>query len=402
MTAIVKIEGPTEAHRHEYLRFRAVTTPDVDANQRARIVWTVLTNGVAKSYWGASIRHLVAPAEPAKQLSVSAALKKGGPAVSRNIPIRSLQEPPVLHDMVSIDPPVETLPPMSVRQDFGASVGFGPVIKIGSLTQQTGAVRRVGIFCIEAPDDARYRVADHASFKHWSKVIEPTILEESGASFTAVNTYDRASFSYGIIQFAAHTYDADFHAYFREVLQRFPEVQRKFFPEFELRPVKSKQEIFGRNIVGVWSQLTRNGEPDNATFRSFIKPQPKWVTTSEFTFAAKLITATRLNTGLQKLQVEFAVARAKRVMTQLAKYAPVDGLLDELCAWVFDITTQGRATYSQIAGALAKPDPVAALRQFGLEQHAARIKSLERRIVKRRTDGIFGTMTYDKTSGEFK
>src|SRR5215470_11056897 len=65
-------------------------------------------------------------------------------------------------------------------------------------------------------------------FGFWSDFIEPTAFCE-GRSFITLNTYDRARFTFGFAQFAAHVPDGDFVTWFRDMLGQ-PEAT-DYFPD---------------------------------------------------------------------------------------------------------------------------------------------------------------------------
>ena len=85
-------------------------------------------------------------------------------------------------------------------------------------------------------DEARkvlYHASDYESVHpFWCDFIEPTAVCE-WQSFISLNTYDRARFTFGFGQFAAHVPDGDFIRWFRDMLQR-PEVE-DYFPNFEVQ-----------------------------------------------------------------------------------------------------------------------------------------------------------------------
>ena len=78
-----------------------------------------------------------------------------------------------------------------------------------------------------------YRASDHrATFGFWADFIEPTAICE-GQSFLTLNTYDRARFTFGFAQFAAHVPNGDFVTWFREMLSE-PDVN-DYFPDLGLQ-----------------------------------------------------------------------------------------------------------------------------------------------------------------------
>jgi hypothetical protein len=62
------------------------------------------------------------------------------------------------------------------------------------------------------------RHAVRQEYGHWADFIHPTSMAE-GAFYHALNTCDRARFTFSFLQFAAHVPNGDFVLYFRAVLQ---------------------------------------------------------------------------------------------------------------------------------------------------------------------------------------
>lgn len=400
------IAGPTEAYRHEYLGLRATAKPPLSDHERRRVSWTVTTRRKNKPYYGATVRHLVAADEPTDRITIKARVKRETEiTLEGTLDVRVLPripDPGELGSLVALDSPVDDAVPMSRAVVFAASVGLGPMLFVGRRFETPS--ERVGVECSAPPLDATYKSADYASFGHWPAVMEPTVLEESRGAFTAVNTYDAGGFSFGIIQFAAHTYNANFHKLLQRSLKDLPDIRRQYFPELEVRTVEGREELFGRDTAtGVFKRLTTPKKPGNDDFIAFLKPNTKRVTYEEITFAARLIVATRLHASLRRLQVELAVERGKAQFKRLqALPAAIDGQRDDVCAWVFDIGNQGRANNKQIADALAAADPAAELEKLGAATYGTRINRMKSLIAKRLASGLFGNKKYNATTNEFE
>ena len=63
--------------------------------------------------------------------------------------------------------------------------------------------------------------------------IEPTGICESQSSYICLNTYDRARFTFGFLQYAALVPDGDFVTWMRGILQR-PEMV-EWFPDLKVQ-----------------------------------------------------------------------------------------------------------------------------------------------------------------------
>ena len=198
---------------------------------------------------------------------------------------------------------------------------------------------------------------DLPALKHWVDVIACSTDVEGKSAFEALNTYDRASFTFGLIQFGAHTYNDNFHAFLRRAMLAYEEDAKNYFPELRVQG----DDLEHRTSVEPerWVPLTQRSVADNAALRRFIKPDPLKVTVSEVLFAARMIHWTRAQKGLQTLMVEMAVERAKANLRDVSK--EMDGKGIALCAAVFDIRLQGRGSNTQIRKALTSKEPLKAL-----------------------------------------
>src|SRR5678815_4350896 len=93
---------------------------------------------------------------------------------------------------------------------------------------------RVGLMNLRDQSSPIYDPAEYTStFGHWAHFIAPTVKAESRGHFNCLNTYDRAGFTFGFLQFAAHVADGDFVKYFRALLQL--DERTAYFPDLELR-----------------------------------------------------------------------------------------------------------------------------------------------------------------------
>lgn len=80
----------------------------------------------------------------------------------------------------------------------------------------------------------RYRPEDwNEEFNFWPELIYPTAYAESFADFTSMNFWDRAGFTPGFIQLAAHTKD-DLFPLFERLIREIPTEAAKFFPELSI------------------------------------------------------------------------------------------------------------------------------------------------------------------------
>lgn len=80
----------------------------------------------------------------------------------------------------------------------------------------------------------RYQPEDwNEDFNFWPELIYPTAHAESFADFTSMNFWDRAGFTPGFIQLAAHTKD-DLFPLFERLIREIPAETAMFFPELSM------------------------------------------------------------------------------------------------------------------------------------------------------------------------
>jgi hypothetical protein len=245
-----------------------------------------------------------------------------------------------------------------------------------------------------------YSPGDHANLGHWANVIACSTDVEGGGAFEALNTYDRATFTFGLIQFGAHTYNDNFHVFLRSALKRFPQEGGYYFPELRLHKNKVDLELQTDADADAWQPLTQKDVPDNGALRRFIKPLALEVSSSEVLFAARMVHWTRAQPGLRKIMVEMAVDRARANFKGVAD--ALDGKGIAVCAAVFDIRLQGRAkSKKQIEKALGSSNPLDSLLAIkaGTPGEDVRLAHLKTAIEKRFKDS---KVKYDAKTGELK
>jgi hypothetical protein len=246
-----------------------------------------------------------------------------------------------------------------------------------------------------------FRAQDYdRDFDHWPLLLEITGACESGNRFNLVNTYDRAKFTFGFYQLAAHTPRDNLILLFRR-LAELPEF-KSYFPELEIR----NGRLTRRDPSGAYTDLEQemqapNGEMQLLLFMNYLNPTRVPIDRQEVLQAARLIHWTNANSEARRAQVEVAAGILQRKM--LRSYSPklgLDGKSDTICAIVADIFHQGRAGrggYARVKALLAGPDPVEALLNVGRENYPGRCDEL-RRLVK---DGRLGKKVYVAATNEF-
>lgn len=314
----------------------------------------------------------------------------------------------VAHEQVPL--PTKTVQVVLARawskdaQYHGASIQGGPDFLVGrpvpyawtdKMTKKKHAYR--GLALAAADSQFFYVPADYAELGHWAEVIACSTEVEGGGAFEALNTYDTATFTFGLIQFGAHWYNDNFHLLLRQAFEQFPTDAGRYFPELRLHENGIDFEALADADKGIWQRLTNKDDPNNRALRRFIKPVQAEVTASEVLFGARMIHWTRAQPGLRKIMVEMAITRARSNFREVAK--ALDGKGIAVCAAVFDIRLQGRGTLKQINTALGKPAPLDELLTItkGTTGEQQRLKHLRTAIDNRFKDS---KVKYDAKTGE--
>ncbi len=266
----------------------------------------------------------------------------------------------------------------SARADQGSA--FPIAAKVRYLNKKTG-VERFGLsndsgnFGSAQAKALLYKASDFSSiYPFWSDFIEPTAICE-GQSFLSLNTYDRARFTFGFGQFAAHVPDGDFIRWFRDMLQR-PEAL-DYFPNLVVEN--------GR-IVKVEDTKTVPMETKDSTepLQFYLNPTLSEVEDAEVIAAAKLIHWTGRYPEAQLLQVQHMINTARRLMKQADTRLGLDGISADICCIVMDIRHQGRASFDEIQSALQASKPFDTVIEVGGHGEPGRVANLKQALVTRR------------------
>ncbi len=208
----------------------------------------------------------------------------------------------------------------------------------------------------------------------WAQVMAPTIACEGG-SFTAFNSYDRARFTFGIGQFAAHVPDGPFVGLMRRLLT-LAEVQ-PFFPMLTLRDGR----ICRTHSTGV---MPLESARSTARLMLWMNPRRTAIDGAEVDMAARLIHVTRQYRTARLAQIREMMMAFRRYLRRAAGRLPLDGRPASQCCVLADLMHHGRAGRSlwhHAGAALAARDPLAALLAIGADQWPGRVRQLRRAIM---------------------
>jgi hypothetical protein len=227
------------------------------------------------------------------------------------------------------------------------------------------------------------------AYGFWADFIEPTALCEGG-NFLTLNTYDRARFTWGFGQFAAHVPDGDFVRFFRDMLGR-PEAP-DYFPNLHISAGRIAK-LEGERLIPL---ETATG---TAPLMDFLNPSSDAIEDAEVIAAAKLIHWTMNVSAVRELQVLHMVAAFKRMMAEADRRLSLHGQPADLCCVVCDIRHQGRANYAAMQSALMASDPLRALLKLGSIAYESRIRKLKAALAA--SNVVFSNKRWDREAREF-
>lgn len=255
---------------------------------------------------------------------------------------------------------------------------------------------RRGLRNLATKDGPVYRAADWvAEHGHWAYLLQPTAQCESMGSFHCLNSYDRAAFTFGFTQSAAHVPDGDFVKLLRALLA-LPEAS-DYFPYLRLE---------GGRIVYARDGAVKPLETATSTdeLMKYLNPDATSVGEQERITAARFVHWAQHSAAHRAVQVRIAVEVMKDHMKVHAKKVELDGYPDYVCHALCDVYHQGRATYDAARDIMrSAPNRDATYERIldlGKSDYASRIGTLRAEHKKLRTSGVFGR-TYRMASDDF-
>lgn len=366
-TMVTQINSPAEMGVGEVALLEALLSGDLDPASMRCVSWSV------QEFAGAPARPLgrgpnigyvapsyAAPATGGKSAVTVLAHTPGGPTVASEIQIKALRD----YVLPTENKPlaVKVLEPLKIhrgrkaqrtlhRVEIGGMqgamlVGYETTFAVKGKTKEEYnkglALAGDDCLCTYSPDAYRQE------FGAWANVIAPTALCEGNGGLEALNTYDTATFSFGLIQFAANSYGADFYVFLKRLFQSKPDLAALYFPDLQFNGEFTAVDSVDRTKT-IPLTSARTSDKHNPKLRQWIKPVANAVTDQEVDFAARLIHWLRSDSDVRSLVVQMAVERAKvnfanpRLVDSQGK-SILDGKDIGLCSLIFDILVQGRGS----------------------------------------------------------
>ncbi len=237
----------------------------------------------------------------------------------------------------------------------------------------------------------------------WAYLLDVTGFCESKNYLNLINTYDRARFTFGFYQLAAHTPRDNLILLFRAALQ--DEEFKAIFRDLTLKGGK----VFRVAQDGTETDLEEEfydpatDEQQIQRFMAYLNPERNKIDEQEVLQAARVVWWANNSPTCAKIQVRTANAILQRKMSErYARWYDLDGRSDVICAIVADIHHQGRAGKAAVKQALAGSNKVAALLKLGKDKFPERVATLSARIKKWTDVGLMGTKTYRASLNQFE
>jgi hypothetical protein len=189
----------------------------------------------------------------------------------------------------------------------------------------------------------------------WAHFAWPTIMGESAGRHLTVNTYDRARFTFGFYQLAAHTPNDNLILLFRQLLA-LPEA-KDYFPDLTLRNGVVHQVLPNGSLASLETVTTVNRpngkiEKQILGFMNYLNPDTANAGEREVLNAAKLMHWLMNYQSAVDASVRVSIEIMRRKVKSAAKKFGLAGQRPELAIWVSDIIHQSRGGPETIRAAL--------------------------------------------------
>ena len=254
----------------------------------------------------------------------------------------------------------------------------------------------------------RYSIANFvADYGTVAGILGVISAGESSGYFNRLNTYDRAAFTFGFFQLAAHTPNDNLILVFRKAAAA-NAAFKAMFPDLRLVDGVLHRDLGGHS-VSLEKEYPRPGHPQEKNlkdFMTYLNPDGANVDNVELSQSARLIHLANTDDGFNALQVNVAATiTMRKLRSAYSVWYSLNGVSDLICTAIADIHHQGRGTKTQIRDALSSASTVkgkvSALCRVGEADYAERCATLKAALAKAESDGHLGVSVFDKASGLF-
>jgi len=269
-----------------------------------------------------------------------------------------------------------------------------PKFTIGSRTSYLG---NIGLINTAVIPGLVYNPADYVSdYGFWAYFIYPTAMAESKGSYTCLNTYDKAKFTYSFMQYGAHVPNGDFVKFFRKLLT-LPNAA-DYFPKLVLKDSR----IFYKDSTVTLKQL--ESDASTQALMDYLNPTLQEVETQELICSARLVHWATNDPAHRKIQVQTGIQHFKNNKHNYTELFKLQGVPAKVCLVICDIRHQGRGMNSEIANALKTNGnydlAFANLCTIGAAKYASRVATVRETINGLIAAGRFNKK-YDSATNSF-
>ena len=385
MLLVTAVDGPKTAQVGSVVRYvaSAFNQPNPDPASLGKINWEVQCDGVRIS------RSMAAG--PTLEVAIAAEYA-GRTLVAMPFAKSPTDQVSAKTTVIGPEQQIRESANVAVNVDgsrYSAQINDGPAFFVGSDVRYRtlrGLMNTTPGSHIYAPENY------HEKFGLWAYLIAPTVMCESKGSFHCLNTYDRAAFTFGFMQDAAHEPDANFVLMLRRFLLLAD--AQFYFPDLILK----NGHIFQKTPGGAVQLEDRKSSQG---LMNYLNPDPDAVGQQETEVAAKFVHWAENNPENRATQVAFTIEQQRHKYANYAQRYSLDGAEDSVCIVVADIRHQGRAKSSVIEQALKADDPLNALLTIGSTTYASRIETLRQEIEKMMAADILGKHVYNVEKQDF-
>src|SRR5262245_1736060 len=236
----------------------------------------------------------------------------------------------------------------------------------------------------------------------WAYLLDVTASCESRHHFNLINTYDRARFTFGFYQLAAHTPRDNLILLFREALLD-PAFQ-KLFPDLKLVGGRVFRVAADGTVTDLEAEVFEpaTGEHQLRNFMAYLNPERTQIDEQEVLQCARVVWWANQTRACADAQVNVANRILQRKFSErYSEWYDPDGQLDTVCAVIADIHHQGRGTKTAVRAALSAPDKERALLEIGKARYPERIATLSASIQKWKDAGAMGHRRFRAGLNEF-
>jgi hypothetical protein len=255
----------------------------------------------------------------------------------------------------------------------------------------------------------RYTIAAFAGeYDTVAGILGVIAAGESGGYFNRLNTYDRAAFTFGFFQLAAHTPGDNLVLLFRRAVGE-NSAFRALFPDLKLVDGVLHRDL-GTHTVSLEKEYPRPGHPTEKNlkdFMTYLNADGTSIDDRELSASARLAHLANSDEAFNRLQVSVAAQiTMRKLRSTYSVWYNLNGVSDLICTAIADIHHQARGTKTEVRNALSSASTVQgkvnALCKVGIAKYAGRCATLKQALAKAEADGHLGISVFDKASGLFR